>query len=97
MQKTFFFRFDIENQTCAYFHHHIHNERFTILVYSEFQINRSKCFSEVHPISVTFYYISDNNMIKIFASYVFLQFDNDHNIEILRELMFWAFISFKIE
>ena len=38
--KTFVFSFDLENQICGYFHHHIRNQRLKICGYSEFQINR---------------------------------------------------------
>ena len=35
--KNIFFSFDLENQICGYFHHHIRIERLKI---REFQINR---------------------------------------------------------
>ena len=35
--KTFFISFDLENQICGYFYHHIRNKRLKIRWYSEFQ------------------------------------------------------------
>ena len=37
--KTFFCCFDLKNQICGYFHHHIRNQRLKIRGYSEFKIN----------------------------------------------------------
>ena len=34
--KTFFFSFELENQICGYFHHHIRNSRLEKRVYSDF-------------------------------------------------------------
>ena len=50
LDKRFvYFIFDLENQICGYFHHHICNQRLIIRGYSKFEINREKVsFSEVH-------------------------------------------------
>ena len=38
--KNIFSFFDLENQICGYFHHHIRNQRLKIRRYSESDINR---------------------------------------------------------
>ena len=49
--KTFLFSFDLENQICGYFHHHIRNQRLKKVGIVSFKLIGSKTFSEVHSFS----------------------------------------------
>ena len=46
--KTFF-SFDLENQICEYFHHHVRNQRLKYLGIVSLKLIRGTCFSKVYP------------------------------------------------